>query len=68
MKSHDIFVMCSGVYLVAVASVTMLGYLLDAPGLTNWNAGVGMATNTATCFIITGVCLIVIGRNCRREE
>ena len=60
-RNLDIILTCSGIYLIAVASMTVFGYVLEKPVLRDWNGVVGMALNTATCFIAVGLCLLVLG-------
>lgn len=53
-------------YAVAVGTVTLLGWALDVPRLTDWtNTGISMFTNTALCASLSGVALFLLSRHFR---
>lgn len=62
MKNLDIILTCTGAYLILVATITLIGYAAGTDALANWNGRVAMAANTATCFMATGVSLLMLGR------
>lgn len=50
-----------GACAMAVGSLTLLGYAVDAPRLTDWlNEGISMFPNAAACALLSGVGLLVL--------
>jgi PAS domain S-box-containing protein len=60
-------VRAAAVYAIAGGLVTLLGWAIDAPRLTDWrNDGISMFPNTAACAVLTGVALLLLHRPPRR--
>ena len=57
-------VAAAAAYAVAGGAVTLLGWILDSPRLTDWaNIGISMFPNTALCASLTGVALLLLTRH-----
>ena len=55
----------SGVSIISIASLAIIGMIMGTEGLYLWHGNVGMAMNTAVCFVITGTTFILISLNGR---
>ena len=54
-------VLCSGAYALLAGVVTIVGWSLEIPRLTDWNSdGISMFPNTALCSIASGLALIIL--------
>lgn len=52
----------AGIAILTVAAVSLIGHAAHDSGYYQWwGDPVGMATNTALCFLVTGCALVIIG-------
>src|SRR5437773_8817639 len=55
-------VVAASVYALSGGTITLLGWILDRPRLTDWNgSGISMFPNTAICAVFSGVALVLLG-------
>lgn len=47
-----------GVFVITVGMACIVGHMLGIEPLYSWNGPVGMALNTAACFIAVGLALM----------
>ncbi len=64
MKEHrDILVSMIGWFLLVLAVASLVGKATGQEWIYRWSRNdVGMALNTALCFAVTGLGLILLGR------
>jgi two-component system cell cycle sensor histidine kinase/response regulator CckA len=54
----------AGIYAILAGVVTLLGWILDRPRLTDWiGSGIAMFPNTAVCALLSGLGLILLARS-----
>lgn len=54
----------AGAYALTAGAVTLLGWVLDAPRLTDWvGSGIAMFPNTAVCASLSGLGLMLLTSN-----
>jgi len=45
---------------LAITAVAIAGYIVGAHVLTGWGVDPGMAVNTAACFLLVGLALLLL--------
>lgn len=60
-QNADIIVTMTGWFLVLVSLSTIVGNHFGVEWVYKWNRNEGMAINTAICFFVTGVGLLILG-------
>jgi hypothetical protein len=64
MKWYGLAVQIAGVGVITVSSVALLGHALAVGSLYSWTgSGTAMALPTAFCFVMTGIALVLLGKD-----
>jgi signal transduction histidine kinase/ActR/RegA family two-component response regulator len=57
-------ILAAGAYALAGGALTLLGWTLASPRLTDWvNSGISMFPNPALCAIVSGAALLILSSN-----
>ena len=65
-KRSRFVVSAASVYVLSGGLVTLLGWIMDRPRLTDWNnTGISMFPNTAICAVLSAVALLLLDRKDR---
>lgn len=54
--------------MILISSITLIGYFLKSTVMVGWNLSPGMAINTAVCFLLTGLAILIIAKPKERPK